>query len=31
MSVRIIADSASDVSQELAKEWNITILPLTVR
>ncbi len=31
MSVRIITDSASDVSQELAKEWGITVLPLTVR
>lgn len=31
MSVRIIADSASDVSQDKAKEWGITILPLTVR
>ena len=31
MSVRIITDSASDISQELAKEWNITVLPLKVR
>lgn len=31
MSIRIIADSASDISQELAKEWNITVLPLKVR
>ena len=31
MSVRIIADSASDISQELAKDWNITVLPLKVR
>jgi DegV family protein with EDD domain len=28
MSVRIICDSASDISQEQAKEWNITVLPL---
>ena len=31
MSIRIIADSASDISQELAKEWNITVPPLKVR
>ena len=31
MSVRIIADSASDISQEWAKDWNITVLPLKVR
>ena len=31
MSIKIIADSASDISQELAKEWNITVLPLKVR
>ena len=31
MGIRIIADSASDISQELAKEWNITVLPLKVR
>lgn len=31
MSIRIIADSASDISQDLAKEWNITVLPLKVR
>ena len=31
MNVRIISDSASDISQELAKEWNITVLPLKVR
>ena len=31
MSVRIITDSASDISQELAKELNITVLPLKVR
>ena len=31
MSVRIITDSASDISQEWAKEWNITVLPLKVR
>ena len=29
--VRIITDSASDISQEKAKEWNIKVLPLTVR
>ena len=31
MSVRIITDSASDISQEWAKEWKITVLPLKVR
>ena len=31
MSVKIITDSASDISQELAKEWNTTVLPLKVR
>ena len=28
MSVRILCDSACDISQEQAKEWNITIMPL---
>ena len=31
MGIRIIADSASDISQERAKEWGITVLPLTVK
>jgi DegV family protein with EDD domain len=31
MAVRIVTDSASDISQEKAKEWNITVLPLRVR
>ncbi len=31
MAVRIVTDSASDISQELAKEWGITVLPLKVR
>ena len=31
MSVRIITDSASDISQEWAQDWNITVLPLKVR
>lgn len=31
MGVKIIADSASDVSQTTAKEWGITILPMKVR
>ena len=31
MSVKIIADSSSDVSQDLAKEWGIRILPLKIR
>lgn len=31
MGVRIITDSASDISQERAKEWGITVLPLKVR
>lgn len=31
MAVRIITDSASDISQEKAKEWGITVLPLPTR
>ena len=31
MGVRIITDSASDISQERAREWNITVMPLKVR
>ncbi len=31
MAIRIITDSASDISQELAKKWDITVIPLTVR
>ena len=31
MSIRIITDSASDISQELAKKWNIQVMPLRVR
>lgn len=31
MAVRIVTDSASDISQDLAKEWGITVLPLKVR
>ena len=31
MSVRIITDSAADISQECAKEWNITVIPLKIR
>ncbi|MBR2671835.1 MAG: DegV family protein [Oscillospiraceae bacterium] len=31
MSIRIITDSASDISQELAAKWNIRVLPLRVR
>ena len=31
MGIRIITDSASDISQERAKEWDITVMPLTVR
>ena len=31
MGVKIIADSASDVSQEKAKEWGISIIPLKIR
>ncbi len=30
MAIRIITDSASDISQEKAKEWGITVLPLKV-
>ena len=31
MAVRIITDSASDISQAKAKEWGIEVLPLKVR
>ena len=31
MSIRIITDSASDISQETAGKWGITVLPLAVR
>jgi DegV family protein with EDD domain len=31
MAVRIVTDSASDISQERAKEWGITVMPLKVR
>lgn len=31
MGIRIITDSASDISQERAREWGITVMPLTVR
>ena len=31
MGVRIITDSASDISQEKAGKWGITVLPLKVR
>ena len=31
MGVKIIVDSASDVSQKVAKEWGITVIPLHVR
>jgi len=31
MGIQIITDSASDISQEKAAEWGITVLPLTVR
>ena len=31
MGVRILTDSASDISQKRAKEWGITVLPLKVR
>lgn len=30
MGVRIICDSASDITQEQAKEWGITVLPLKI-
>ena len=29
MSIRIITDSASDISAAKAAEWNVTVLPLT--
>ena len=31
MSIRILTDSASDISQETAKKWGITVLPMNVR
>ena len=31
MGVQIITDSSSDVSQERAKEWGITVIPLKIR
>ena len=31
MGVTIIADSASEVSQETAKEWGIKVIPLKIR
>ena len=31
MAVRILTDSASDISQIKAKEWGITVIPLRVR
>ena len=31
MTIKIVTDSASDIPQALAKEWNITVLPLTIR
>lgn len=31
MAVRIVTDSASDIPQTLAAEWNITVLPLKIR
>lgn len=31
MAIKIITDSASDISQEMAKEMGITVLPLTIR
>ena len=30
MSVRIICDSASDITQEQAKKWGITVLPMKI-
>ena len=31
MGIQIVTDSASDISQERAKKWGITVLPLKVR
>ena len=31
MSIRIITDSGSDILPDLAQEWGITVIPLTVR
>lgn len=30
MSVRIICDSASDITKEMAQKWNVTVLPIKV-
>lgn len=30
MSVRIICDSASDITKEMAQQWDVTVLPITV-
>lgn len=31
MAIRIITDSASDIPQDVAKEWGVTVLPINVR
>ena len=31
MAVRIVTDSASDIPQSTAAEWNIKVLPLKIR
>ena len=31
MAIRIITDSGSDITQDMAKKWGIEVLPLTVR
>ena len=30
MSVRIICDSASDITKEMAQKWNVTVLPIKI-
>ena len=31
MAIKIVTDSASDIPQALARQWDITVLPLTIR
>jgi fatty acid-binding protein DegV len=31
MGIRILTDSASDISQETAEKWGIKVIPLKVR
>ena len=31
MGIKIITDSGSDIRQELARKWGVTVLPLSIR